>query len=333
MRAELKAGNRSIFSRPLQDAVDRALAQDEQVILFLNRRGSSTHVFCRDCGWVAECPNCDIPLTYHRSAEALICHRCSHHEPMTGRCPACGSRRVRAFGLGTEGLEQRVVDRWPEARLLRWDRDVARNHAAHVRLMARFATGEVDILVGTQMIARGLDLPRVTVVGVVSADVGLHLPDFRASERTFQLLAQVAGRAGRGLLGGEAILQTYHPDHEAITHAAVHDYVGFARRELQFRESAAYPPAIRMARLLTRHKRARKAKAAAEALAAQIRAALADADLPPDDLIGPAPAFFARVRGNYRWHLLLRHLDPPAFLREVNIPPGWRVDIDPVDVL
>jgi primosomal protein N' (replication factor Y) len=191
----------------------------------------------------------------------------------------------------------------------------------------------VDILVGTQMIARGLDLPRVTVVGVVSADVGLHLPDFRASERTFQLLAQVAGRAGRGLLGGEAILQTYHPDHEAITHAAVHDYVGFARRELQFRESASYPPAIRMARLLTRHKRARKAKAAAEALAAQIRAALADADLPPNDLIGPAPAFFARVRRNYRWHLLLRHLDPPAFLREIQIPPGWRVDIDPVDVL
>ncbi len=333
MRAELKAGNRSIFSRPLQAAVDRALAQDEQVILFLNRRGSSTHVFCRDCGWVAECPNCDIPLTYHRSAEALICHRCSYREPMVQHCPDCGSHRVRAFGLGTEGLEQRVIDRWPKARLLRWDRDVARNHAAHVRLMARFATGEVDILVGTQMIARGLDLPRVTVVGVVSADVGLHLPDFRASERTFQLLAQVAGRAGRGLLGGEAILQTYHPDHYAITHAAVHDYVGFARRELRFRKSAGYPPTLRMARLLTRHKHTRKAKAAAEALAAQIRAALADAELPPEDLIGPAPAFFARVRGNYRWHLLLRHLDPPTFLRKIQIPPGWRIDIDPVDVL
>jgi primosomal protein N' (replication factor Y) (superfamily II helicase) len=333
MRAELKAGNRSIFSRPLQDAVDRALAQQEQVILFLNRRGSSTHVFCRDCGWVAECPNCDIPLTYHRSAEALICHRCSYHEPMVAHCPACGSHRVRAFGLGTEGLEQRVIGRWPEARLLRWDRDVARNHAAHVRLMARFATGDVDVLVGTQMIARGLDLPRVTVVGVVSADVGLHLPDFRASERTFQLLAQVAGRAGRGLLGGEAVLQTYHPDHYAITHAAVHDYVGFARRELRFREESGYPPVMRMARLLTRHKQARKAKEAAEALAAQLEVALQAEGLPPSDLIGPAPAFFARVRGKYRWHLLLRHLDPPAFLRTVPIPPGWRVDIDPVDVL
>ncbi|MGC9357364.1 MAG: replication restart helicase PriA, partial [Anaerolineae bacterium] len=253
--------------------------------------------------------------------------------PMVRRCPECGSRRVRAFGLGTEGLERRVADRWPEARRLRWDRDVARNHAAHTSLLARFATGEADILIGTQMIARGLDLPGVTVVGIVSADVGLHLPDFRAAERTFQLLAQVAGRAGRGLLGGRALLQTYHPDHYAVQHAAVHDYVGFARRELAFRKEAAYPPVIRMARLLFRHPNADKARRAAETLAMELRERLKAEDLPASDLIGPAPAFFARVRGRYRWQILLRHVDPADFLRDVEIPAGWRVDVDPVDVL
>ncbi|MCD4737684.1 MAG: primosomal protein N', partial [Anaerolineae bacterium] len=216
MRAELKTGNRSIFSRPLQQALDRALSQKEQIILFLNRRGTSTHIFCRDCGWVAQCPRCEIPLTHHRSLGSLCCHRCNYREPMVNHCPQCSSQWVRAFGLGTEGLVERVEKRWPDANLMRWDHDVARNHKAHRSLMARFAAGKADVLVGTQMIARGLDLPAVTVVGVISADVGLHLPDFRAAERTFQLLMQVAGRAGRGLLGGQALIQTYHPDHYAI---------------------------------------------------------------------------------------------------------------------
>jgi primosomal protein N' (replication factor Y) len=333
MRAELKAGNRSIFSRPLQEAVDRALSRGEQVILFLNRRGTATHVFCRDCGWVASCPRCDIPLTFHARADLLLCHHCAYDTPMVRRCEACGSRRVRAFGLGTEGLEQRVAERWPDARRLRWDRDVARSHAAHTSLLARFATGEADLLVGTQMIARGLDLPGVTVVGVISADVGLHLPDFRAAERSFQLLAQVAGRAGRGLLGGQALLQTYHPDHYAVQHAAVHDYVGFAQRELAFRREAGYPPTIRMARLLFLHPRAGRARRAAQELASRLCDALEEEGGSPDDLIGPAPAFFARIRGRYRWQILLRHVDPAAFLRRMEIPAGWRVDVDPVDVL
>ena len=333
MRAELKAGNRSIFSRVLQESVDQALARREQAILFLNRRGTATHVFCRDCGWVAQCPRCDIPLTFHRGIESLTCHHCGFHTPMPARCPACGSTRVRAFGLGTEGLEEHVAAQWPSARLLRWDRDVARTHAAHTQLLTRFATGQADILIGTQMVARGLDLPAVTVVGIISADVGLFLPDFRAAERTFQLLAQVAGRAGRGLLGGRTILQTYHPDHYAIQYAAVHDAIGFARRELAFREVAGYPPYMRLARLLYQHSDARQAEEAARALAAELREALKRAGLPSTDLIGPTPAFFARVRGRYRWHVLLRHFDPPAFLRRFPLPPGWRVDIDPVDVL
>lgn len=333
MRAELKAGNRSIFSRVLEESVDQALARHEQVILFLNRRGTATHIFCRDCGWVAQCPKCDIPLTFHHQADALTCHHCGFHTPMATRCPACGSARVRAFGLGTEGLEKQVAERWGNARLLRWDRDVAHTHAAHTHLLTRFATGQADILIGTQMVARGLDLPAVTVVGIISADVGLFLPDFRAAERTFQLLAQVAGRAGRGLLGGRTILQTYHPEHYAIQYAAVHDTVGFARRELAFRESAGYPPFYRLARLLFQHSDARQAEEAAKALAVEIRRALKRAGLPETDLIGPAPAFFSRARGRYRWHLLLRHFDPPAFLRNFPLPPGWRVDIDPVDVL
>ncbi len=333
MRAELQAGNRAIFSRSLQTAVDRALAQKEQVILFLNRRGSATHVFCRDCGWVAACPRCDVPLTLHAHAEALQCHHCGLQTPMRVECPECGSRRVRAFGLGTEGLEERVAERWPGARLQRWDRDVATSHRVHANLLARFARGDADILIGTQMIARGLDFPGVTVVGIISADVGLHLPDFRAAERAFEVLAQVAGRAGRGLLGGQTVLQTYHPNHYAVQYAAVHDFVGFARRELAFRRRAAYPPFTRLARLLFRHPSAQRAEAEARRLAERVRAALRAAGLPEGDLIGPAPAFFGRVREYYRWQLLLRHLDPASFLRDLEIPADWLVDIDPVDIL
>jgi primosomal protein N' (replication factor Y) len=333
MRAELKAGNRSIFSVALQEAVDVALARREQVILFLNRRGTATYVFCRDCGWVAECPRCDVPFTYHEGIGSLICHRCGRQKRMPRQCPECGSSRVRAFGLGTEGLEARVVERWPTARIVRWDQDVARSHAVHTTIMGRFARGEADILVGTQMVARGLDIPKVTVVGIISADTALNLPDFRAAERAFQLLAQVAGRSGRGLLGGRVVLQTYHPAHYAIQRAAVHDYTGFAERELAFREQADYPPYIRLARLVYAHTNREQAQQAAEDFAAVLRDALRAAGLPETDLIGPAPAFFARVRGRYRWQMLLRNVSPADFLRESDIPAGWLVDIDPVEVL
>ncbi|HOU14761.1 MAG TPA: primosomal protein N' [Anaerolineae bacterium] len=333
MRAELKAGNRSVFSVVLQEAVDRALAQHEQVILFLNRRGTATYIFCRDCGWTAECPRCDAPLTYHEGASLLLCHRCGHQKRMPRQCPACGSLRVRAFGLGTEGLEARVTERWPDASLVRWDQDTARSHAAHTAIMGRFARGEADILVGTQMVARGLDIPKVTVVGIISADTALNLPDFRAAERAFQLLAQVAGRSGRGLLGGRVILQTYYPTHYAVQRAAVHDYTGFAQRELAFREQADYPPFIRLARLVYAHADREHAQQAAESFAATLRDALRAGGLPTTDLIGPAPAFFARVRGRYRWQILLRSVAPADFLRQIALPAGWLVDIDPVDVL
>jgi primosomal protein N' (replication factor Y) len=241
--------------------------------------------------------------------------------------------RVRAFGLGTEGLQSKVAERWPKARVLRWDRDVARSHAAHEAIMNRFVMGRADILVGTQMVARGLDIPKVTVVGVVSADTALKLPDFRAAERGFQLLSQVAGRSGRGLLGGQVIFQTYYPNHYAVQYAAVHDYEGFARYEMEFRRRAGYPPATRLTRLVYSNTDARKARQAAKRLARHIQNMLEEENLPLDDLIGPAPAFFARVRGRYRWQILLRHPSPADFLQTLTLPADWLIDIDPIDVL
>ncbi|MGC8945481.1 MAG: replication restart helicase PriA [Anaerolineae bacterium] len=336
MRAELRAGNRSIFSRALQRRVDEALARGEQVILFLNRRGTATHVFCRACGYVARCPRCDVPLTFHRDTGAtprLVCHHCGHRKPLPERCPRCDSPAIRPFGLGTAGLEEAVRERWPGARVLRWDRDTARTAQAHWNILQIFSDGGADVLVGTQMIAKGLDLPLVTVVGVISADTVLNLPDFRAAERTFQLLEQVAGRAGRGLMGGRVVLQTYHPDHYAITAVEHHDYRGFVQRELEFRQEAGYPPYIRLARLVYRHTDSRRAEVAARDLGDRLRDALRRSGLPITDLIGPVPCFFARLRGYYRWQIVLRHPDPPSFLRSVPIPRGWLVDVDPVDLL
>ncbi|NLE99709.1 MAG: primosomal protein N', partial [Anaerolineales bacterium] len=293
LRAEMRAGNRSIFSRPLQQALDDALKRREQAILFLNRRGTATFVLCRDCGHVLHCPQCDLPLTYHGPQGRLVCHRCSYRQPQQERCPLCGSNRMRYFGLGTEQVEQAVQERWPEARLLRWDRDTSSTAEAHSRLLERFASGAADVLIGTQMIAKGLDLPLVTVVGVISADTALNLPDFRASERTFQLLAQVAGRAGRGLLNGQVVIQTYHPDHYAVTAAAAHDYAQFAAQELAFRQQLGYPPYRRLTKLTYEDSSPSHAEEQARALSQNLRELLALWGLPEDDLIGPAPAFFA----------------------------------------
>lgn len=333
LRAELRAGNRSIFSRKLHHAMDEALDRGEQVILFLNRRGSATFVLCRDCGHVVRCPRCDVPLTYHSPRAHLICHHCNYRQPQPRRCPECSGKRIRYFGLGTQRVEDAVRQRWPDARLLRWDRDTARTHEAHSNILERFASGAADVLVGTQMIAKGLDLPLVTVVGVISADTALNLPDFRSSERTFQLLTQVAGRAGRGLLGGRVVIQTYHPDHYAIIAASNHDYEAFAEQELSFRREQHYPPYTRLAKLVYEDKNSSRARARAEELSTKLRRALESDGLSVASLLGPAPPFFARLRSRYRWQILLRHADPPTFLGEIDIPDGWHVEIDPVSVL
>jgi primosomal protein N' (replication factor Y) len=342
LRQELQAGNVHIFSRALQRELKQALARGEQAILFLNRRGNATFVLCRDCGHVMKCPRCDAPLTQHgvwdgagrvRESCVLVCHHCNHREPIPSRCPVCGRNRIRYFGLGTQRVEQAIHDMFPEARTLRWDRDTAARRGAHELIMERFATGRADVMIGTQMVAKGLDLPLVTLVGVVSADTALNLPDFRAAERTFQLLTQVAGRAGRGLLGGKVIVQTYNPSHYAIQAAARHDYGAFSEQELRFRWEQGYPPYRRLARLEYRHSQSGRAKLRAENLASRLRSALRARHLPSEDLIGPAPAFFAKQRGRYRWQIILRAEDPADLLAQIEISSGWRVDIDPVSVL
>jgi primosomal protein N' (replication factor Y) len=331
LRQELRAGNTSLFSRKLQAALTETLQKNEQAILFLNRRGTATFVFCRDCGEALKCGACEMPLTYHSDTQ-LICHHCGFTRPQPERCPNCGSQRVKYFGVGTEAVEAAVKALLPEARTLRWDRDVTRFKGAHDLILQQFSTRQADILVGTQMIAKGLDLPLVTLVGVVSGDVGLGMPDYRAPERTFQILTQVAGRAGRGLLGGRVILQTYHPEHYVITAAAHHDYGEFFARELRHRKELGYPPFRRVARLIYRNLSAARAETEAKLLADQLRAALKTHPQPDTDLVGPAPCFFGKIAGEYRWHIVLRSPAPAALLRHVTTK-GWYVDVDPVSAL
>jgi len=344
MRSELRAGNTSIFSRPLMAALQHALVAGEQAILFLNRRGSATFVQCRDCGHVQVCPRCDAPLTQHvagldaarpgRVTARLVCHACGHTEPPPMLCPACTSHRIRYVGLGTERLERETQAAFPGVRTLRWDADTTEARGAHAALMARFSSGQADVLIGTQMITKGLDLPLVTLVGVVSADTALHFPDYRAGERAFQLLAQVAGRAGRSAAGGHVIFQTYNPDHPAITFAAQHDFAGYYTREIAFRAQHGYPPWRPLWRLLwvtDAHDAA--AEPAARAYAQQLEAAAARLGLPYTMVRGPAPAFFHRQRGKYRWQIVLSSPDGHALLAEAPPPPGWRVDVDAIDVL
>jgi primosomal protein N' (replication factor Y) (superfamily II helicase) len=333
MREELKDGNTSIFSRELQMALAEVLARRQQAILFLNRRGSSTYVFCRDCGYVAACPRCDTPLTYHRNGEMLHCHQCGYLTAEPKVCPSCGSNRIKYFGAGTQHIEAAIAEQFPKARVLRWDADTANNPETHELFLSRFVDRKADILIGTQMIAKGLDLPLVTLVGVVSADLAINMPDFRACERTFQLLTQVAGRAGRGLLGGRVVLQTYQPEHYAIQAAAKHDFDGFYEKEIGYRRDIGYPPFRRLVRIVFRSESAARAQAEAESGANLFRARLNQLELTGTELIGPAPCFFSRVNKVYRWHLLLRGPDPTAALKDVEIPRGWYVDIDPVDVL
>ena len=335
MRQELRANNRSIFSRSMQSELHATLDAREQAILYLNRRGTNTFVLCRDCGHVEECPRCEVPLTYHERVSELVCHHCNARYPIPTICPECESKRIKFFGSGTERIEEAVQEISPRARILRWDADTTGRKGSHEEILARFAAHEADVLVGTQMIAKGLDLPLVTFVGVVSADVGLYLPDFRASERTFQLLTQVAGRAGRSARGGRVIFQSYKPEHYAVQAAAEHDYAAFYRREMSFRREQGYPPAGRLARLVFWHKKLETVQERCAEMAAALRARIGAVALPGEkfDVIGPAPAFFARHRSFYRWQILVRAPDPARLLRGLEIPFGWRVDVDPVTVL
>lgn len=333
LREELRAGNRSIFSRALQAAMGRALAAGQQVILFLNRRGAATFVICRDCGYVLACRRCRLPFTYHSAEDDLVCHHCGQRMRTPRVCPKCKGSRIRFFGLGTQRVEAEVHKVFPTARVVRWDRDTAVSGLVHERMLDQFIRHEADVLIGTQMIAKGLDLPLVTVVGVVSADTGLHLPDFRATERTFQLLTQVAGRAGRSELGGQVIFQTYNPDHYAVQSASLHDYAAFYRREITYRQELNYPPFSRLVQLIYSSSSVARCQTEAERLKRLLEQKIARLGLPGLEIIGPAPPFLERVRGLYRRQLLVRGEDPRALVGDMALPVGWRIDVDPVSLL
>ena len=332
MREELKAGNRSMFSGELRARLDAALAAREQAILFLNRRGLAGHVQCRDCGFVPACASCGVALTFHRQYDRLVCHQCNRQQRLPLKCRQCGSPRVRLMGAGVEKVEAEAARVFPGARTLRWDRDVTRGKGAHERILATFLAHEADILIGTQMLAKGLDMPSVTVVGVVNADIGLHLPDFRAGERTFQLLTQVAGRAGRGERPGAVVIQTYQPDHYAIDAASRYDYEGFAAIELETRRLNRYPPFTRLARLQFSHANPKAAREEAVRIARVLgkRRAETGSDV---EIVGPSPAYVPRLRGRWRWQLMLRGRDPASLVRDFLLPPGWAVDIDPATLM
>jgi primosomal protein N' (replication factor Y) len=328
LRLELRSGNRGTLSRALKLALERAVAKGDQAILYLNRRGFATIVLCRDCGYVVPCPACDIPFAYHLDG-SLVCHRCGRRGIPPEVCPQCGGRRIRHLGVGTQRVEEEVRAAVPKAPLIRMDRDAVRLKGAHAALFEKMRSGRAQVIVGTQMVAKGFDLPGVSLVGVVNADTVLNLPDYTSAERTFQLLTQVLGRSGRGSAGGRGILQTYLPEHYAIRAAAAHDYAAFAEAELAGRARFGYPPFGRLALLQTQAKRLDTVTKRAESLVKDLKSA-AGSDA---EVFGPAPAFAAKRGGAFRMQVILRGADPLAILDRVAPGAEWTVDVDPVTLL
>ncbi len=332
MRQELRRGGRSLFSRSLIGAMAQALDNREQVILFLNRRGTATLVQCRACAEVVKCRRCQVALTYHATEDVLICHQCNQRYARPLACPQCGGE-LQFLGAGTQRVEAELGRFFPEARLLRWDRDATLGRRAHETILDRFIAHQADILIGTQMVAKGLELPLVSLVGIVNADVGLYLPDLAAAERTFQLLTQVAGRAGRGQAPGRVVLQTYSPEHYAIQAAARQDYAEFYEQEIAFRRRLGDPPFGRLICLLHAATNLAACQKESERVGRLLRQEREARGLVEIEVLGPAPAYQQRLRGRYRWQLLLRGRQPERLLAEMTLPQGWTVDVDPVSLL
>ena len=330
MRRELREGNRGMFSRLLHSELESCLDAGQQAILFLNRRGTSSHMQCRHCGNTLSCRSCDVALTYHRPVQRLICHYCGRRRRMPDNCPECLSFRLSLYGIGTQSVASEVERQFPQARILRWDRDATRHAREYEELLTDFRSGNADVIAGTQMIAKGLHLPGVTLVGVVLADVGLGIPDYRSGERTFQLLCQVAGRSGREHDAGRVVFQTYQPENYAIRAAAAQDYELFYIAEMRYRREQRNPPYSRLIRLVYGHTNAAMAESRARELANTLRQAQSEADLTDVEILGPTPPYPSRLRGRYRWHIVLRGRNPMALLDMVEVPREWSVDVDPV---
>ena len=341
---DAEAWLRTVVSDPLEQALADRLRKAEQSILLLNRRGYSAFVQCAECGDVATCPNCSISLTYHRAPERLVCHYCQHAEPVHAECARCKGVVLRQRGLGTQQVERLLADRFPAARIARMDVDTTSGKWAHAEILDRVASGGVDILLGTQMIAKGLDFPNVTLVGVIDADVGINLPDFRASERCFQLLSQVAGRAGRGPKGGLVLIQTRVPSHHAVQCAVAHDYTGFVRQELDGRAVPPYPPNVRLANIVFSGTTEAATAQLATAGTTWLQALLRKRPMSGITVVGPAPCPVERIKNRWRWHVLVK-ADHPAelsrlgryFLERFKAPKDAQLrvtlDRDPVALL
>jgi primosomal protein N' (replication factor Y) len=332
LREELKAGERSMFSRELKAGLHETLEKGEQAILFLNRRGTATYIFCRECGYALKCPQCETPLTLHlEGRERLLCHHCGYERGRPATCPACGGKQIREYGLGSEKVEAEVNASFPKARTLRWDWETTRQKDAHEMILNHFAAHRADVLIGTQMLAKGLDLPLVTLVGIVLADVGLNLPDPFAAERVFQTLTQVAGRAGRSARGGRVVLQTFMPEHYAIQAAARHDVEGFYRRELEYRKQLGYPPFANLLRLEYRHADASEAEAEARGVLKKVQERM-KAGSRTQTTATAVPCFFSKLGGQYRWQIILRGPEPASLLRGLGLK-DWRIEAEPASLL
>ncbi|MGV3487804.1 MAG: primosomal protein N' [Tuberibacillus sp.] len=307
MREELRSGNHSMFSGVLLDKLRERLDANQQSVLFLNRRGYSTFVLCRDCGNVLQCPHCDISLTYHRNSQQMKCHYCGYDERVPDACPKCNSPYIRFFGSGTQKVEEALTKLLPEARIIRMDVDTTQRKGSHEKLLKTFGEGKADILLGTQMIAKGLDFPKVTLVGVLAADTSLRLPDFRAAEKTFQLLTQVSGRAGRHELKGEVIIQTYAPEHYSITLAATHDYLSFYEREMMDRKRHAYPPFYYITLINVTHESFARAQAVTDEVARYLKKRLSNQAV----ILGPVAPTIAKVKDRYRSQCMIKYKNEP----------------------
>ena len=330
MRDEAAEGNRQPLSRRLVEAVTRTLENEEQTILYLNRRGLSTYVMCRDCGRSVQCLGCSVALVQHAEIDGLVCHYCGYARQMPSVCDHCGSRNIRALGMGTQRLEGLAKRLWPAARVLRLDSDVARGPDAYFRVWEAFTEHRADILVGTQLVARGLDLPAVTCVGVVDADLPLHFPDYRSAENTFSLVAQVAGRAGRDGRPSKVVVQTSNPEHYSLRCAAEGDYEGFFAAELPARKAFVFPPYADLAVLTKTDREDARAAAAAREAAESIAAGLLKAGADGIRVMGPSPAFIHRLRGEYRWQVTLKGKDLERARHLAPHGKGWSFDVDPV---
>ncbi|GIO26100.1 primosomal protein N' [Ornithinibacillus bavariensis] len=307
MRNELHEGNRSMFSIALKREMESGIERGEQIVLLLNRRGYSTFVMCRDCGHVKRCPHCDIALTYHKNSNQLKCHYCGYEERMPHLCPECNSESIRYFGTGTQRVEEALNQLMPHARVIRMDVDTTRKKGAHEKLLKRFANKEADILLGTQMIAKGLDFANVTLVGVLTSDSMLHLPDFRSSEKTFQLLTQVSGRAGRHELSGKVIVQSYTPDHYSIQLASEYDFEKFFLYEMQIRKKFRYPPYVYLALITVSHQNHVKAVQITSRIAQLLLKVVGKDTI----VLGPTPSPIARMKDRYRYQCMIKYKNEP----------------------